>query len=1026
MYITPRVLIQQEFLQVPVYSEFPLPAFVIGPNFSLTRYSEASERPFTALGTLDGESLVSGNNYDPLSDVRYDFPNVPAGGAVDHSYTKVYAESVVAQYFPLTALGDPGMGGDSVDFIASPSGQPYTNKVWFPNTTLQTKNGSNRSDVFSNRDVAVNDIIEITDNLGNTVSARVKALEAETAALNGYLSSEIAPTLYTGSNGELDGSEFSASGQTFDETNVLGQYISIQGFGVRRIIAWSNATTLILDAAFPTNDDGLTYRIAGVYNDEGNAPYADEDSNNAVSYVASSGSNTNTTVTNASTDYVGYAAKRILSDTYRATVVSGSTLADVRFSVTSAQGAFTAKEVGLTITTEGTQGNEYTLGTLVVDDSNNNNIVFEFQKTVEGNALTFVLNSAWEVSVVAQVHQTKPNTSGTYTGSVDMVYKLAVERGGAFYDGTNASTCARLVITASDVDTSTVVLPRDNTSFNVGSFGVTAEFCYGSNNGGLILGDVYYIPVFAPKKGAIKIVEFAEDMPEAMLSLSSSRTAKLFLAQRSIEIPEVRNLLTDERNWTQEESYITVNAEATSYDNTLVAGNDPARLPIKSAKLFVEHRDLLQDAVTAIDSVRSLADVSSKLGTVHPDNPLAQGVYDAVLNAANQIVYFIGVNTNDLAGYVEAIKISEKSDKVYSFVPLTFNRTIQDAVVSHVNAYSTPEVGRWRVAWLSVEDKKSAVIYDTKEDETSYQATVTDDTSVSGTQNKLVTIVGAQFIDDVRPNDTVRINFRLNADGQLTYDEYVVDNVRTNTTLTLTKALAAPINVPTKVQVIRNYTKSERAYNISRVGGDYNNRRVRCVFPDTYKYGGVTKQGYFAAAGLAGLRSGVVPHQGLTNSEFLGADDLSKVVLEFTQDDLNTMAEQGIWLLTQEVVGATPYVRHQLTTDERSLNTSEDSITTNVDNISYALRKTLAPFIGRFNVNTENIALVRAAIVGELTYRATSTFTARAGNQLLSFTPQDDILRIERNSTYKDRMDVEVRLNVPYPLNYINLKLIVG
>jgi hypothetical protein len=326
-----------------------------------------------------------------------------------------------------------------------------------------------------------------------------------------------------------------------------------------------------------------------------------------------------------------------------------------------------------------------------------------------------------------------------------------------------------------------------------------------------------------------------------------------------------------------------------------------------------------------------------------------------------------------------------------------------------------------------VEDKKSAVIYDAKDDGSSFQATITDDTSVTGTQNKLVTVVGAKFIEDgVRANDTVRINFRLNADGQLTYDEYVVDTVRTNTTLTLTKALAAPINVSTKVQVIRNYTKSERAYNISRVGGDFNNRRVRCVFPDTYKHAGVTKQGYFAAAGLAGLRSGVVPHQGLTNSEFLGADDLSKVVLEFTQDDLNTMAEQGIWLLTQEVVGSTPYVRHQLTTDESSLNTSEDSITTNVDNISYALRKTLAPFIGRFNVNTENIALVRAAIVGELTYRATSTFTARAGNQLLSFTPQDDIIRIERNSTYKDRMDVEVRLNVPYPLNYINLKLIVG
>jgi hypothetical protein len=225
---------------------------------------------------------------------------------------------------------------------------------------------------------------------------------------------------------------------------------------------------------------------------------------------------------------------------------------------------------------------------------------------------------------------------------------------------------------------------------------------------------------------------------------------------------------------------------------------------------------------------------------------------------------------------------------------------------------------------------------------------------------------------------------------------------------------------------VRNYTKSERAYNIAKVGGDFNNRRVRCVFPDTYKYGNVTKQGYFAAAGLAGLRAGVVPHQGLTNTEFLGATDLSKVVLEFSQDDLNTMAEQGIWLITQEVIGSTPYVRHQLTTDESNLNTSEDSITTNVDNISYALKKTLAPFIGKYNINPSNVVAVRTAIASELTYRANSTYTSRAGNQLVSFNSKTDIVRIEQNSTYRDRIDVEVRLHVPYPMNYISLTLIAG
>jgi hypothetical protein len=203
--------------------------------------------------------------------------------------------------------------------------------------------------------------------------------------------------------------------------------------------------------------------------------------------------------------------------------------------------------------------------------------------------------------------------------------------------------------------------------------------------------------------------------------------------------------------------------------------------------------------------------------------------------------------------------------------------------------------------------------------------------------------------------------------------------------------------------------------------GDYNNRRVRNVFPDTYKSGDVDKQGYFLAAALAGLRSGVVPHQGLTNIEVLGASDLSKSVSTFNMDQLNVLAEQGVWIVTQDAVGATAYVRHQLTTDESGLNFVEDSITTNVDSISYALQGVLAPYIGIYNRNTYAILLIKDAIAAELDYRLTGTFTATAGNQLNGYT----IDKIAANSTFKDRVDVEITLDVPAPINNITVKLIV-
>lgn len=1021
MYITPRVLIQQEFLQLPVYAEFPLPAFIIGPQFSLTRYSEASEKPFTALATLDGEVVATGNSYLPAEDTRYDFPNVPAGGDVDHEYTKVYAEAVEAKYFPLDVLGEVD-NENVVSLVSAPAGGYYPNKVRFANVALKTGQGYARDAFFSDRDVRIGDIIEISGTVGGPLRATIKDISPETDEMNSSLAAKVAVASYTGTDGVTSGTTFTSNSANFSEDAVVGKYITINQVtgtaGAFKIIACPNNKTLILDRALP-NLSSRTWNIGGAYNDSNNTAIQ---SLNISRAVVSTGTTNNTVaVTNSTTDYVGYAALKITSDTYTVRVTTAGSLTTARFSVSSANGAFTIQE-NLALDS----------GELQVDTTDSNNVLLTFAQSTQGaqsgqNA-AFSVGNVWTVTVDAAITPVNVVASGDYTGATDITYTITVDRGGEFYDGnTNATTCARLLITASDIDTSSLVLPRKNLSFNIGTQGVTGLFAAGSLPDSLIEGDVYYVPCVAKKAGKYNVVEFSESMPATFLAVAQTLTAELYLTQKSIQIPEVRSQIDASVNWEQEESYITIKSEITTYDNNIIAQAEPARLPITAAKIFVEHRDLLQDNVVAIDSVRNLADVSAKLGTIHPDNPLAQGVYDAVLNAQNQIVYFLGVQTNDLAGYTQAIKISEKSDKVYSFVPMTFDRPIQDAVVSHVNAYSTPEVGRWRIAWLAVPDNKTATLYSVKDDQSNYTLTVTDDPAVSNTQYKLVTIEGAKFIEHgIRPNDTVRFNYRTSPDGKVIYDEYVVDHVRTNTTLTITKPLKRAITIPVKCEVIRNYTKSERATNIAHIGGDYNNRRVRMVFPDTYKYGGIVKQGYFAAAGLAGLRSGVVPHQGLTNSEFLGADDLYKVVVEFTQDDLNTMAEQGIWLITQEVIGATPYVRHQLTTDQRSLNTSEDSITTNVDSISYALKHTLTPFIGRYNINPENILAVRDAIANELIFRATSTFTARAGNQLVSFSLKDDILKIQQNPTYKDRLDVEVRLNVPYPMNYISLKLIVG
>jgi len=437
--------------------------------------------------------------------------------------------------------------------------------------------------------------------------------------------------------------------------------------------------------------------------------------------------------------------------------------------------------------------------------------------------------------------------------------------------------------------------------------------------------------------------------------------------------------------------------------------------------VYVERRDLLTSNSTTIGSVTSAASVTTKLGVIHPDNPLAQGAYDAVVNSAGVTVYFGAVPTNDLAGYNAVLELARKDIKYYGVAPLTFDATIQDAVVGHVEAMSTAANAKWRVAWLAKELVSTAVLLNLNSG-SNWTATVADDPNTSGTQYTLVTIAGASLLDlGIRAGDYLRHNFRLDSNGVTIFDSSKIAAVRSQTVLTLETGLAAAISSAVKVQIHRNYTAQEQTDSYAAVADAYNNRRVRLVFPSSYKAGSVTKAGYFLAASLAGLRSGVVPHQGLTNIQLLGPTELPDIVNTFNEDQLNTIAEKGVWIVTQVALGSVAYTRHQLTTDQSGLNFSEDSVTANVDSISYALQKKIAPFIGVYNVNPGNLLALRAAIDGELAFRMTGTFSAKAGNQLLGYT----IKKLAANATFKDRIDIEIELQVPGPINVIKLTLTV-
>jgi hypothetical protein len=226
--------------------------------------------------------------------------------------------------------------------------------------------------------------------------------------------------------------------------------------------------------------------------------------------------------------------------------------------------------------------------------------------------------------------------------------------------------------------------------------------------------------------------------------------------------------------------------------------------------------------------------------------------------------------------------------------------------------------------------------------------------------------------------------------------------------------------VPAKIAVWHNLNRNEIAEAIATTSATFSNRRVCNVWPDLIGTAGIDQAGYFAAAAMAGLASGVVPQQGLTNVEIAGFDDVSRTVDFFNSSQLDDMAASGTWIITADRDG-TIITRHALTTDNLDLARREEMIRRNVDSMSYLFLRRLRPFIGRTNVTPSNLRRLRQETQLIIDFFKRQAPTPELGPQLIDA----EIVSINIHPLLKDRVQITVNLEVPFPLNNIELYLVV-
>ena len=654
----------------------------------------------------------------------------------------------------------------------------------------------------------------------------------------------------------------------------------------------------------------------------------------------------------------------------------------------------------------------------------------------------FLLGQTWQVEVSQEYVAPAPTSGGVYMGAPDTTYVVEVTKGGDF------GTAEIRVSTTTGVDASgPSVAVALGTAIVVGTQGVTITFNAATE--GLCKGERFTIDVEAVSEGAVKTVVLATPLPPALRgscdvivgpgsSSSSSGTppdlAVTFYIKADIEVPADRIGYAPLTNWEQSETQITLKAGIIAYDATWTTGGVLQPLPVMDGKVYASYRALVQQwvgTVGTIDDVSLISDRFSAAPIIHQDNPLVFGTYYALLNSNGEDVKFTAVGASspmELEDWADALEVLKGRDDVYSLVPLSQLKTVLDLFTAHVEAMSAPDVGRWRIAWLNMVASTELGIYTTSL-VTGYVgdpvlASITDDPDTTGTQYTLLSADGEKFITGERAvavGQIVRAQYSDDGFGTVTYQEYVIDAVLNDEELRLHTGPSAPINVPSKIEIWKTLNKTEVAENQALKPGLFSTRRAYLVWPDEIGNAGETFEGYYACCALAGLRGASLPHRPLTNVELLGFDDLSRTTEFFNEPQLNIMAASGYWIVTQDPNDGQVYTRHQLSTDNLDLNRREQSVTTNVDSISYTFLNRLKVYIGRGNVTPVMISIIEGEIYSVLDFFSNFVVQDIIGPQVVSY----EIVQLAQHPLLKDRILAIVNIVVPYPLNTIELHIVV-
>ena len=393
-----------------------------------------------------------------------------------------------------------------------------------------------------------------------------------------------------------------------------------------------------------------------------------------------------------------------------------------------------------------------------------------------------------------------------------------------------------------------------------------------------------------------------------------------------------------------------------------------------SDTVYVSYRALRTDGTTSLMQIGTSDDITTNLGVITEDNPLALAVSIAVNAAVDRAVYAVRVGSNDADGYADALEVLENYE-LFNIVPLSTSSAILSLVETHCDTMSNANNQKERVSYISTPlVTEETIITDSGAANTEFDdaTTFSDDTG------------GFSFVTEgVTSGDVLRVVY-TNPSGYSKSKDLEISAVTADELTVASYSSYADYNNGTSKTyyvVSQPYTKTEQANEIAATAEGYANRRVRLVWPDEWSYTYTVDEsgddssytastsytsdlaGYYAAASIASMRSTETNPSTIYNFKSVPSfNSLNHSNGYFGYHDLNTMAEGGVLICVQNSTNGPITIREELTTDLSSDYSSYISTSDALDYGAKLIRTVLDSIAGRKKINGFYIQTIRSYV----------------------------------------------------------------